>query len=169
MKKRIGTICECKSEILYNHRKCPHCGRKNIKYRKMKFIYISLVLLIFFTAVYLFALSQSEEPELSTVISCLLLIVLTVVCLYLAFADPIRRIIYQPRNCKHKFEQSCWCTKCGFAEHDWDGCKCKSCLRTRNEQHDWDGCKCKRCGATRDERHDWDGDRCKRCRKTRPA
>ena len=43
--------------------------------------------------------------------------------------------------------------------HDWDGCKCKQCGRTKNEEHDWDGCKCKRCGT---EQHEWRpyGDSC---------
>ena len=38
--------------------------------------------------------------------------------------------------------------------HDWEGCKCRQCGRTRDERHDWDGCKCRRCGLVRDEGHD---------------
>jgi len=55
----------------------------------------------------------------------------------------------------------------GHLEHDWDGCKCKRCDKTRDEQHDWDGCKCKRCDKIRDEQHNWDGCKCKRCGKVR--
>lgn len=62
----------------------------------------------------------------------------------------------------------CTCKRCGKTrEHDWDGCKCKRCEKARDEQHVWDGCKCKRCGNTRDEQHDWDGCKCKNCEKTR--
>ena len=60
----------------------------------------------------------------------------------------------------------CKCNICGKTrdeQHDWYGCKCKHCSKVGN--HDWDGCKCKRCGKTRDEQHDWDGCECKRCSK----
>ena len=169
MKRRIGTICECRNEILYNHRKCPHCGRKNTKYRKMKFIYISLCLLLFVTAVYCYALSLSEDAEMSTILSCVLLVFLSSLCLFFTLFDVVRRIVYKPKRCSHKFDKNCWCLKCGHAEHDWDGCKCRSCFRTRDDEHDWDGCKCRRCNKVRNEQHNWDGDKCSRCRKTKPS
>jgi hypothetical protein len=54
-------------------------------------------------------------------------------------------------------------------QHDWDGCVCKRCGKTRDTGHDWDGCKCRSCGKTRDTGHDWSdcewGVRCKRCGK----
>jgi hypothetical protein len=34
--------------------------------------------------------------------------------------------------------------------------------------HQWNGCKCDRCGKTRDEQHDWDGAHCKICSKPNP-
>lgn len=41
--------------------------------------------------------------------------------------------------------------KCTFGMHDWDGCKCTSCGKTRDEVHDWskDCEKCSKCGAMR--------------------
>jgi len=56
---------------------------------------------------------------------------------------------------------------CDIGRHDWHGCKCKRCGKTRDESHEWDGCKCKCCGKTRDESHYWDGCTCKRCGVTR--
>jgi len=58
--------------------------------------------------------------------------------------------------------------KCLFG-HEWDGCKCKRCGKTRDEQHDWDFCegKCKKCGKSCAIEHDWDGCKCKKCYETR--
>ena len=36
--------------------------------------------------------------------------------------------------------------KCLFG-HQWNGCKCKKCGKTRNEKHSWQGLKCNVCGA----------------------
>ena len=52
----------------------------------------------------------------------------------------------------------CICTKCGKENHNWDGCKCSNCGKTRNEGHTWDGCKCKKCSETKDENHSWTKD-----------
>lgn len=68
-----------------------------------------------------------------------------------------------------------WCSgdmrnknlKCKLGMHDWSGCYCTKCGKTRDERHDWKGCKCLACGKTRDEGHDWKGCRCLACRKTR--
>ena len=47
--------------------------------------------------------------------------------------------------------------------HDWDGCECKRCRKTREEGHDWNGCICRRCLKKRKEGHDWVGCACRRC------
>ena len=52
-----------------------------------------------------------------------------------------------------------------FCWHDYDGCTCRKCGRTRDEDHDFDGCKCRKCGKTRDEGHDFDGCTCRKCGK----
>lgn len=62
--------------------------------------------------------------------------------------------------------------------HEWNGCKCRKCLATRDEghnwlviegkckekcticgkersEHKWNGCKCEKCGAIRDKEHTW--------------
>lgn len=55
--------------------------------------------------------------------------------------------------------------KCLFG-HEWNGCICSRCGKTRDENHDWDGCVCRRCGKKKDENdlcHDWDGCTCKKC------
>ena len=52
--------------------------------------------------------------------------------------------------------------KCAIGLHDWKGCKCANCGKTRDEAHDWSGCKCSICGKTRDEGHDWAAD-CEIC------
>jgi len=79
--------------------------------------------------------------------------------------------------------------KCLVGIHEWVGCKCSRCGRTRDEGHDWskdcekctrcgadrasthkwEGCKCAQCGQTRDEGHDWskDCEKCAKCAKTR--
>ena len=49
--------------------------------------------------------------------------------------------------------------------HDFDGCKCRKCGRTRDEGHDFDGCTCRKCGKIRDEGHDFDGCTCRKCGK----
>lgn len=57
--------------------------------------------------------------------------------------------------------------KCLFGSHAWDGCKCRSCRKTRDEGHKWQGCKCSACGVTRDQAHKWNGCTCTICGKTR--
>lgn len=52
---------------------------------------------------------------------------------------------------------------CSKEQHEWDGCKCHSCGKTRDEGHRWNGCMCITCGTTRDEGHKWDGCICTVC------
>lgn len=54
---------------------------------------------------------------------------------------------------------------CAFGFHQWDGCKCTKCGKTRDEGHDWskDCEKCSRCGAIKVNAHQWDGCRCTKC------
>ena len=47
--------------------------------------------------------------------------------------------------------------------HQWNGCKCEKCGKTRDENHNWDGCKCTVCGATRNMEHAWQNGVCPRC------
>ncbi len=47
--------------------------------------------------------------------------------------------------------------------HQWNGCKCEKCGKTRDENHSWDGCKCTVCGQTRNAEHDWKDGHCLRC------
>ncbi|MCL2059454.1 MAG: hypothetical protein FWH01_10425 [Oscillospiraceae bacterium] len=166
MKRRVGTICSCRNEILYYQRKCPHCGAFNAKGRKKVVSIILSVVVTAVTILYMSALTQYEGADTSSILTGLLFIALAALCCYFTFADIVRMLVFSPKHCTHKYNKSCWCDKCGFADHDWDGCKCKRCLRTRDESHDWDGCKCRRCGAVRDELHDWDGCKCTRCKKT---
>jgi hypothetical protein len=76
---------------------------------------------------------------------------------------------------------------CMFGFHDWKGCTCAKCGKSRNEEHDWgmdcekcarcgairqnphnwNGCKCAQCGKGRDESHSWEGCKCTQCGKTR--
>jgi len=60
----------------------------------------------------------------------------------------------------------CKCTKCGKTkEHDWskDCEKCSSCGETRENAHKWSGCKCSVCGKIRKEGHFWHGCKCSEC------
>lgn len=64
--------------------------------------------------------------------------------------------------------QGCKCSQCGKTrdqDHDWkkDCEKCSRCGKTRNGAHDWQGCKCSKCGKIRDRDHDWNGGKCNRC------
>lgn len=78
----------------------------------------------------------------------------------------------------------CMKKECFLFFHDWDGCTCRRCGKTRDKEHQWDGCVCTRCGKTRhiehvpDERcicvrcglreHDWEYSCvCARCGVTR--
>jgi len=73
----------------------------------------------------------------------------------------------------------CKCTKCGKTKdenHEWDkkDCSvCKKCGKIKKENHNWDRCKCLNCGTVRDTEHIWEKDntstcsKCKRCGKTR--
>lgn len=58
---------------------------------------------------------------------------------------------------------------CVLGHHTWDGCRCRKCLRVRDEQHDWkkDCSLCSKCGARRTDAHDWHGCKCRRCSLTR--
>jgi hypothetical protein len=77
---------------------------------------------------------------------------------------------------------------CQLGSHQWDGCKCTECGKTRDKDHDWSmndcnrcfkcgktradshnwvGCTCEVCGKLRDEAHDWKGCKCKKCGKVR--
>ena len=39
------------------------------------------------------------------------------------------------------------------SDHDWNGCICEQCGKTRDQQHVWDGCECRRCHI--DGNHNW--------------
>ena len=60
---------------------------------------------------------------------------------------------------------------CFFGKHTWNGCRCVSCGKTRDEQHNFEAdCeKCAGCGKLLDFKHDWKADceRCLKCGKTR--
>ena len=58
---------------------------------------------------------------------------------------------------------------CILGFHKWEGCKCVSCGKTRDEGHDWskDCNACSRCGASRDDAHHWEGCKCMKCAKER--
>lgn len=62
--------------------------------------------------------------------------------------------------------------KCKIGIHNWDGCRCTQCDKTRDNQHDWNqNCeKCSKCGKTLINKHQWDDDtdKCKICGKTNP-
>lgn len=61
--------------------------------------------------------------------------------------------------------------KCVVGIHEWSGCKCLKCGKTRDQGHDWafDCEKCNTCGSTRSDGHDWTADckKCMKCGKTR--
>lgn len=64
--------------------------------------------------------------------------------------------------------------KCALGIHDWDGCKCYRCRKTRNRYHRWNngniGCKCTVCGKKRDKHdaiHQWRGCKCISCDEIR--
>lgn len=73
---------------------------------------------------------------------------------------------------------------CAQGVHDWMGCKCYICGKTRDEGHEWStrdcgecgicgkrregahewhGCKCGICGKTREEGHEWSARDCEKC------
>ena len=76
---------------------------------------------------------------------------------------------------------------CKLGFHNWSGCRCVKCGKTRNEGHDWskdcevctrcgfcrsnahkwNGCKCSVCAKIRDDGHVWEGCTCSICGKTR--
>ena len=63
--------------------------------------------------------------------------------------------------------KGCLCSKCGKSrdqEHDWskDCERCAACPATRTDVHEWKGCICSKCGKTRDQEHDWSRD-CEKC------
>jgi hypothetical protein len=50
--------------------------------------------------------------------------------------------------------------------HQWTGCKCDRCHKTRDSHHDWDHCRCRLCGLFRDHEHDLEASGCRlRCRR----
>ena len=59
-------------------------------------------------------------------------------------------------------------------DHEWDGCICARCGKTRNEGHEWNGCTCVRCGAWRNEEHAYEpvrggGSACSICKMLSPT
>jgi len=57
---------------------------------------------------------------------------------------------------------------CSIGFHSWDGCKCSTCGKTRDEGHDLsEDCEtCAKCGKNSGGKHDWGpGDKCARCGK----
>jgi Zn ribbon nucleic-acid-binding protein len=58
--------------------------------------------------------------------------------------------------------------RCFFGFHDWQGCKCRRCGKTRAEGHHWESdCElCALCGSTRDGFHEIRDNRCAKCGKT---
>lgn len=98
--------------------------------------------------------------------------------------DDLLKVIEQKDYDTERWARARLCTLYG---HDWDGCKCRICGKTRNEQHKrvgckcvrcgynlpewhvWEGCKCTRCGAVRNQEHDWsNGVFCTRCKAVQP-
>ena len=61
------------------------------------------------------------------------------------------------KNARHTAVREIACGKLG---HMWNGCKCSSCGKTRDEQHDLDGCVCRICGKTV---HVFVSEICERC------
>ena len=59
--------------------------------------------------------------------------------------------------------------RCLLGTHAWEGCKCLTCRKTRDEGHDWskDCEKCARCGAARQNTHQWQGCKCPVCGQNR--
>lgn len=61
--------------------------------------------------------------------------------------------------------------KCNIGIHNWDGCTCSDCGKTRDENHDLknDCGKCSKCGKEVAHNHDWskDCEKCAKCGKTR--
>ena len=59
-------------------------------------------------------------------------------------------------------------------DHEWDGCICARCGKTRNEGHEWNGCTCVRCGAWRNKEHAYEpvrggGSVCSICKMFSPT
>ena len=59
--------------------------------------------------------------------------------------------------------------KCVIGLHEWAGCTCGKCGRTRDQGHDWSkDCEtCAKCGATRQSDPQWSGCKCSACGRTR--
>lgn len=61
--------------------------------------------------------------------------------------------------------------KCKLGVHQWNGCQCSVCGKTRDDHHDLslDCEKCARCGQAVINNHDWsrDCEKCAKCGKTR--
>jgi len=56
-----------------------------------------------------------------------------------------------------------------FGFHQWSGCVCTSCGKTRDQEHDWSKeCeKCAKCGKRRINGHTWNGCKCEKCGEKR--
>ncbi len=53
------------------------------------------------------------------------------------------------------------------SKHEWGGCTCRGCNKTRDQGHHWRHCKCERCGKVKDTGHEWNGCKCTVCGQTR--
>lgn len=54
---------------------------------------------------------------------------------------------------------------CNLSFHNWKGCTCLKCGKTRNKDHHWDACICDVCGKMRDKNHIWKDGICIKCGK----
>lgn len=52
--------------------------------------------------------------------------------------------------------------KCTLRFHEWQGCKCSSCGKIRDEGHDWSYCMCAKCEKVRLDGNDWSS-KCMSC------
>ena len=133
-----GFICPCGNKILYNPKKCPHCGRINGEY-----IRLGRHLVLEIAKYYGLSLVTLDNRRL----------VYPIIRLF--------RSLRSPERCKHKYRQrSCWCRKCGRLRpggHDWryneNGSKCMNCWAVRDKDGNWDECNNFRHDRRLD--HDW--------------
>jgi hypothetical protein len=53
--------------------------------------------------------------------------------------------------------------KCKIGVHQFQGCKCSACGKTRDNEHNFIGCQCSVCGRIRDSGHTWEYGTCTQC------
>ena len=177
----MAKCTNCDNIILYNSRKCPHCGVKNPEYitlisimpfnpffflktRLLKIIGAALVLAAF--VLFIVGFNRDAAGELlafadgtafalrfAIVAAYIILVIFGILLIACAIILFFSWVFFKVLSGEHK-PRNC------DHEKAVDGCYCVKCGLT---MHDVEYCSCRDCGAVLNDKHVWHGHTCSIC------